>query len=202
MDFSETIAAWAGRLAEFVGTAYSHAPVLVLAMSLFLVFPILIFVGWWMRPNKSKDEISTKLMRSTKFAGSATRDLTGRSVIQAVPPLPSAARVEISRDAGREDVEAAEQIPFEGREMLRLGREDDNDVCIDEATVHRYHAIIKRSLEAGYVISDISTDGGNGVFVNGKRTREATLEDGDEINLGAARLVFRSEERPAVILDN
>ncbi|MGH1419210.1 MAG: FHA domain-containing protein [Hyphomicrobiaceae bacterium] len=189
MNITDTIADWGGGVVEFVGQAYAQAPVLVLALSLFLIFPILILIGWLMRPRLESEGGATQLLRPGKDNGG----LTGRTAMAGVPPMPVAACIEITN---------GEKIRLEGREMLRLGREDDNDVCFDEATVHRYHAVIKRSIESGYVISDISESGGNGVFVNGRRTREARLEDGDEINLGVAKITFRSDAVPELSLEH
>lgn len=185
---------WLQQIQQFIEAAYAQTPVLVLALSLILVLPLLVLLGWLSRLWSREDEASTQLVRSS---GSSNSNLAGRGIPPVAPPLPAAARIEVTGAPP-----TAANVSFDGREMLRLGREDDNDVCLNEATVHRYHAVIKRSVEAGYVISDISTSGGNGVFVNGQRTSEARLEDGDEINLGTAKLIFRSDERPVAIFEN
>jgi pSer/pThr/pTyr-binding forkhead associated (FHA) protein len=62
-------------------------------------------------------------------------------------------------------------------------------------TVHRYHAAVHRTDDAEFVITDLSSAGGNGVKVNGRAVSEARLEDGDVIELGLARLKFSA--RPA-----
>ena len=78
------------------------------------------------------------------------------------------------------------------RELLSIGRGEDNDLVLDDATVHRYHALIQRTPEALFMIKDLGGPGGNGVFVNGERVTEAHLLDTDQISLGAARLVFHA----------
>jgi FHA domain len=78
------------------------------------------------------------------------------------------------------------------RELLSIGRGEDNDLVLDEATVHRYHAIIQRTPEALFLIKDLGGPGGNGVFVNDERVTEAHLLDADRISLGAATLVFHA----------
>jgi FHA domain len=78
------------------------------------------------------------------------------------------------------------------RELLSIGRGDDNDLVLDEATVHRYHAVIQRTPDALFLIKDLSGPGGNGVFVNGERVTEAHLLDADRISLGAATLIFHA----------
>ena len=82
-----------------------------------------------------------------------------------------------------------------GRSMIRIGREDDNDIQLPLATVHRYHAVLHRTPEAEYVITDLSSANGNGLIVNGRRLAEARLRDGDTVQLGEATLTFTA--RPA-----
>lgn len=76
------------------------------------------------------------------------------------------------------------------RGLVRIGREDDNDIRLPLVTVHRYHAVVHRTAEAEYVITDLSSADGNGLLVNGRRLGEARLEDGDRVQLGDAVLIF------------
>jgi pSer/pThr/pTyr-binding forkhead associated (FHA) protein len=76
--------------------------------------------------------------------------------------------------------------------MIRIGRHRDNDVQLHLASVHRYHAVIHRSDDTGFVITDLSGEHGNGVRINGQRRAQAPLADGDRIELGRATLTFAS----------
>lgn len=76
------------------------------------------------------------------------------------------------------------------REVLMIGRQDDNDICIEDNTVHRYHALIERTRDAGFFIVDMSGPDGNGVRVNGERRLKSCLNNGDVVELGRARLEF------------
>ncbi len=78
------------------------------------------------------------------------------------------------------------------RELLSIGRGEDNDLVLDAATVHRYHAIIQRTPDALFLIKDLGGPGGNGVVVNDERVTEAHLLDADRIRLGAVTLVFHA----------
>jgi pSer/pThr/pTyr-binding forkhead associated (FHA) protein len=66
--------------------------------------------------------------------------------------------------------------------LTRIGRRAASDIVIDDTTVSRRHALV---LERGGrpVIADDRSR--NGVFVNGRRVREARLEHGDEVQIGA-----------------
>ncbi len=77
------------------------------------------------------------------------------------------------------------------RDMLRIGREDDNDVRIPSRSVHRYHAAIHREDFDDWHITDLTGVESNGLIVNGKRCCEARLNDGDLIQLGPGKLRFR-----------
>ena len=58
--------------------------------------------------------------------------------------------------------------------------------------MHRYHAVIERTAEEAFVITDLSGKDGGGMRVNGEKLSSAQLSDGDLIELGRARLKFES----------
>ena len=79
-----------------------------------------------------------------------------------------------------------------GGQMIRIGRHQDNDIQLPDASVHRYHAVIEHTSEEAFFITDLSGKGGNGLRVNGARLARAQLADGDVIELGHTRLKFES----------
>ena len=81
-----------------------------------------------------------------------------------------------------------------GHGLVRIGREEDNDVQLAHRTVHRYHAIIERTPEAEFVITDVSGGGGNGVRVDGQRVERARLRGGELIEIGRAQMRFQLSE--------
>jgi DNA-binding CsgD family transcriptional regulator len=97
-----------------------------------------------------------------------------------------AAYLEVWTPAGRELV--ALQA---GR--LTLGTDPANDLPLPaDPTLSRLHAALER-YEAGWCVRDL--DSRNGTFVNGQRVwRERPLRPGDELRVGATRLVYRSDE--------
>jgi pSer/pThr/pTyr-binding forkhead associated (FHA) protein len=84
-------------------------------------------------------------------------------------------------------------LPLSSR-LIRIGRHQDNDVRLPDTSVHRYHAVIERTLEEAFVITDLSGKDGNGVRINGERLSRAQLTDGDVIELGRTRLKFESAQ--------
>lgn len=77
---------------------------------------------------------------------------------------------------------------FELNKMLtKIGRNEENDIVIDNLTISSVHAII--SIEGGqFYIKDISST--NGVYINEVKVTKAKLKNGDSIRLGKARLVL------------
>ena len=62
-----------------------------------------------------------------------------------------------------------------------------NDIVIEEASVSRKHAQLRRRY-GQYVIYDLGSSGGTSV--NGHAVREAPLDDGDVVSLGGVELRF------------
>jgi hypothetical protein len=81
-----------------------------------------------------------------------------------------------------------ETFPLEG-DRVEIGRSPEADVFLDDVTVSRTHAILSRE-DPGYVIED--TGSLNGTYVNRRRVEKATLEDGDEVQIGKYRLTYLS----------
>ena len=72
-------------------------------------------------------------------------------------------------------------------ELTRLGRHPDSEIMLDDITVSRRHADISREPD-GYVVRDAGSL--NGTYLNSERVDEATLRQGDELQVGKFRLVF------------
>ena len=69
----------------------------------------------------------------------------------------------------------------------RIGRSPTADICLEDPSVSRRHAMILREGESVRILDDRSL---NGVFVNGERVTARVLEDGDVLQLGRNELVF------------
>lgn len=73
------------------------------------------------------------------------------------------------------------------QDVVRIGRHPDADILLDDVTVSRQHAEMRRSGE-GFVVADAGSL--NGTYLNRRRVEEASLHDGDELQIGKFRLVF------------
>ena len=74
-----------------------------------------------------------------------------------------------------------------------LGRDPTRGVFLDDITVSRHHAEIRR-VGSAYVLSD--TGSLNGTFVDGERADETVLADGADLYLGNFHLIFFGPRLP------
>ncbi|HEY9800902.1 MAG TPA: ATP-binding cassette domain-containing protein [Leptolyngbyaceae cyanobacterium] len=82
-------------------------------------------------------------------------------------------------------------IFLKNRSVL-LGRDDQATLTLDAPTVSRRHATIDTDSQGRYILRDYST---NGVFVNGRRVKAATVLPPDAIiRIGPFTLVLRGDE--------
>ena len=68
---------------------------------------------------------------------------------------------------------------FEEQDVIRIGRSTDNDVVLYSAVVSRHHLEIHKGV-AGWAIQSIGT---NGTYLDGKRIKQVTAEDGLVVRL-------------------
>ncbi|MDX2287703.1 MAG: FHA domain-containing protein [Hyphomicrobiaceae bacterium] len=159
--------------------------------------PVLLLAGVVVRArSRAAGPDPGGLTRIVRNPGKADKDAIGGTVGE-----PNTGRVTKAwRNAARPPaamlIRVLEGDPEPGREIalgdlrvLRIGRETDNDICLRNETVHRYHAVISRSPDDGLVVSDLSGRTGNGVYVNGSRVTSQPLVDGDRLVLGRAELL-------------
>jgi hypothetical protein len=182
---------WTG-FTDWVAESYARAPALVLGLAALVAVPPLALIGLWARRREAHSvevsEAQTQVRRVSRGRAAEPRDgvRTGH-----IPLRPLEAWVEVV-NMSEVGPASADQRYSLARTLLRIGRETDNDICLQDITVHRYHAAIHRTEDAEFVITDLSSADGNGVVVNGRSVAEARLASGDVIELGNARLKFSS----------
>lgn len=185
-DWHHSTVEWLGALVSSAGDLIGHGQgqtsALLLGLSIIVIVPLFLVVGAMLRKPVVLEPGQTVL-----YPGA--RKLTAVTPPAHTQKLPVIGEASVSiLDGGTPDVS---EHRFYGALMVRIGREDDNDVCLTDPTVHRYHAVISWSPDAGFVISDLSSSDGNGVIVNDERVRRQRLNDGDIITLGTSKLTFR-----------
>ena len=76
---------------------------------------------------------------------------------------------------------------FLDSDVTVVGRHPDTDIFLDDITVSRRHAEIRRD-ENGFSLHDVGSL--NGTYVNRERVEGAELRAGDEVQVGKFKLVF------------
>jgi len=92
----------------------------------------------------------------------------------------------------RDEFVADLKLPF-GRAII--GRTPDNDLQIRSKFISRHHAQIVSDAEQS-VVEDLNST--NGVYVKAKRVKHYELKDGDVIQLGEHKLLYRDLRRALV----
>ena len=72
-------------------------------------------------------------------------------------------------------------------DSVKIGRDLNNEICFDDITVSRSHALIEKT-EAGYTIKDLGSL--NGTYLNAVAIKNSSLTAGDEIQIGKYHLTL------------
>lgn len=84
---------------------------------------------------------------------------------------------------------------FLEKDVVTCGRDAGSDIFLDDVTVSRRHAEIRRN---GNEFTIVDSDSLNGTFVNRNRVEKAPLSNGDEIQIGKFKLVIFTEGQAPV----
>ncbi len=71
--------------------------------------------------------------------------------------------------------------------LVTAGRHPDSMIFLDDITVSRRHAEV-RKVDDGYTVADVGSL--NGTYLNRQRVEDAPLHDGDELQIGTFKLLF------------
>ena len=72
-------------------------------------------------------------------------------------------------------------------EETSLGRHPESDIFLDDVTVSRRHALVRR-VDGGYEVTDAGSL--NGTYVDHERVDKARLQDMNELQIGRFVLTF------------
>lgn len=77
------------------------------------------------------------------------------------------------------------------KDIISIGRAKDNDIVIENLSVSRNHARVRRQGNT-YVLTDLNS--ANGTFVNNVRITKTEILDGDVITIGKHQVVFVNKD--------
>jgi hypothetical protein len=177
----ETFTSLIGQGFALIEGAYQRAPALVLILSALLILPVvaLLSLATRARIRSRSRQAALRAAQRRAQAGSLIKETPAQAGLAAWP-LQAWLTIQ-GQPSGT--------LPLAGQ-VIRIGRHEDNDIRLADRSVHRYHAVIERTPDEAFVITDVSGKDGNGVRINGERTARSRLADGDVIELGRARLRF------------
>ena len=172
----ENAVAFARQAEVWIAIGYDKAPALAIGIAVMLALLPLTILGRAL--NRTRFSDMTLAMRRGRQERTGTQAKT-----RDIAKWPADAWIEFAGGVERSSF-------WIGRRMVRIGRDDDNDIRLHVGTVHRHHAVIHHNDDAEFMIKDLSSADGNGVVVNGRRVGEARLRHGDTVVLGDAVLTF------------
>lgn len=187
-EIADTLAAGLERLIMFARAAEAwalltleKAPALAIGLAATLAMLPLTLLG--LVTQRLRYSEMTLALRRGRTARARTSEADGHSGVATGLGWPADAWVEFTSPLSGHH--------WIGRRMVRIGRDEDNDIQLTVGTVHRHHAVIHHTDDAEFMIKDLSSADGNGVLVNGRRVGEARLRHGDTVALGEAVMTFR-----------
>lgn len=115
---------------------------------------------------------------------------------QAMEPLVGSEESPVTEPQGmfvvRQGPKAGSRIMLDGP-ATTIGRHPESDIFLDDVTVSRRHAEVRR---AAGVFEVIDAGSLNGTYVNRDRVDASILNDGDELQVGKFKLVYVALESP------
>ena len=82
------------------------------------------------------------------------------------------------------------------QDEIIIGRDEGNDIQIDNIAVSREHAKICKGPNH-YFIEDLNST--NGTFINGKKINKKFLKEDDEVSIGKHSLQIFLEDHPSLM---
>lgn len=73
-------------------------------------------------------------------------------------------------------------------ETMRLGRDSESSIVINDAEASRHHAEIRKTETGGYELFDLESS--NGTFINEHKIKSRRLQNGDRLRIGRTLLIF------------
>ncbi len=107
------------------------------------------------------------------------------------PTLRTLHQVQAAKLLVRKDGELVSEYKLKKRRVT-IGRKHDCDIRLDCKNASRHHAQIFTVLKDDYILD---LDSMNGTFVNRKRVKKYSLENGDVITIGSYQLEYVKETK-------
>ncbi|HMI78746.1 MAG TPA: FHA domain-containing protein, partial [Ferruginibacter sp.] len=74
--------------------------------------------------------------------------------------------------------------------VIKIGRDNTNDIIINEPSISRNHAIVTNLGNGTYEVKDLGSS--NGTFVNGQRIKQQVISPGDKLKAGSSMVDWQA----------
>ena len=118
-----------------------------------------------------------------------TTSISSTLTVSNTPPEAPVVTIDPSDPVSGEDLfceVTSESFDADG-DTVTLGRHPESDIFLDDITVSRRHAEVRRD-GARYRVRDVGSL--NGTYINRDRIDEQELHEGDELQVGKFKLLF------------
>ncbi|WP_246569119.1 FHA domain-containing protein [Polymorphospora rubra] len=137
------------------------------------------------REHPLLDVTSTFDLRSfAEFRETRSRDSATGGIAASLPPGAALLAIHQGPNAGARFLLDTD--------LTTSGRHPDSDIFLDDVTVSRRHGEFHRNGDT-FTVRDAGSL--NGTYVNRERVESATLNDGDEVQIGKFRMTFIAAQR-------
>jgi FHA domain len=179
----EAVGLWLTQGRALIAAGYERAPLFVIILSALLLLPVVALASYFVQKvaRRKSERVAMEAIARKAEDPEWSGEL---ALARSIPVRQHEAWLAVG-ESGTKTVLLAAQV-------TRIGRHQDNDIRLADSSVHRYHAVIERTSDDEFVITDLSGKDGNGVRINGALLQRAHLVDGDVIELGRTRLKFES----------
>ena len=82
-------------------------------------------------------------------------------------------------------------------DSMRIGRDTDSSIIVNDAEASRHHAEIKKTEQGGFELHDLNSS--NGTFINEHKVKLHRLQNGDRLRIGRTLLIFTESSQSATM---
>ena len=157
----------AAQIVAWIQTKYLESPAVILGVALALAVPAIATAGVLVRRVSQ----TARHSETVEIATVRTKPISiwrQRAYLE----LPDNSRYPIEQD------------------IVRIGREADNDLRLAHPTVHRYHVVLERSPDVEFIVSYVGDPDHAGLIINGDAVQRQRLRGGEVLDIGSIKLRF------------
>lgn len=152
-------------------------------VSIIILLAIILYALRVHRAQKEQEKLNRQIEESKRQAAAAKAAARAAAAAAAAPKEPVFGRM-ICNGLQRE-------WPIY-KEVMTIGREKDNDICLDDPAVSGHHCVLKKNRDGLWVLNDLGSH--NGIYCQGKVFSTLNILPEVSFILGRTELMFLPKE--------